>query len=407
MTLRVNRTIFCCHAVLMENANNVNDSDVSSQLQLFSVVVALSAPARESVVPFGNLWMDSTTNSGGANQGMENINLNSKEFLTGSLSSNNDDHADLERYLRHVTIAEAKTNEEDLNKKNASKEGDKDAMKKKKKTAARVSSAFLAIRRVHISLSRLCRALEREEHRCKYVSLQSQDFFAIRNERQKQWDNVGNVSSGIGRAASSAAAISLETGVGSASGGGSSGGGGLLLDPSTLQSLNVTSPAIPQEQEQEQEILELILSAPPRQHPRHFGNLIGELVQVYHSLSRRDSVGNNEESNSSSNGLHHPPTPSSLLSEQDSTVYINQHLAIPMEAVGMDTAGKAASSQQATIQPYNTLLFPHSSPSELLQTFQASGSVAPQRMEQLLLTVNPQKLLTDISVDANLPLTPP
>ena len=76
------------------------------------------------------------------------------------------------------------------------------------------------------------------------------------------------------------------------------------------------------EQEKEQEILELMLACNPQdnsqgpQHPyqkRQHGNLVRDLVAVFHSLSRNDH--------------EHPPTPNSLLCERDAVVYVNQHFA--------------------------------------------------------------------------------
>jgi hypothetical protein len=413
MTLRVNRTIFCCHAALMESYDD--EIPKQSQLTLFSVVVALSAPAREAVVPFGNFWDSSMDSS-------------SDNHVTTALPTTNDDHLDLERYLRHVTQDAQEKNHPNDSSTSRRKNKSTD-IARKKKTAARVSSAFLAIRRVHISLARLCRALEREERRCAYVSLQSQDFFHIRNERQKQWEAL----QGNRHLHGSSQSAGGTTGSGGGGGGGStdhppprkprhvrhasfgaaagSATGAVSSLEQALQNLTVT-PAIPQEQEKEQEILELMLSAPPNRHSRHYGNLVGELVSVFHSLSRSDHNGGSiddqeEEEGGGRDG--HPPTPSSLLCEQGSVVYINQHLAVPMEAVGKDTTTSdltpsSGSTGPSTVQPYHTLLFPHASPSELLQTFQAAGSMAPQRLEQLLLTVNPQKSLAEIAIDANLPM---
>jgi hypothetical protein len=48
---------------------------------------------------------------------------------------------------------------------------------------------------------------------------------------------------------------------------------------------------------------------------------------------------------------------------------------------------------------YQTLLFPHASPKELVQTLST-----PQRLGKLLLMVNPRKALTEIAIDAALPL---
>jgi hypothetical protein len=148
---------------------------------------------------------------------------------------------------------------------------------------------------------------------------------------------------------------------------------------------------VEEEQEKEQEILELMLAAsPPKPRPgvpKHYGNLVRELVQFFHSLSRNDHI--------------YPPTPMSLLIERDGVVYINQHIAIPVEAAAPKPSHAV---DNPTIRPYYTLLFPHASPSDLLQALQSSGSTPPQKLQQLLLTVNAQKPMTEIAIDANLSL---
>ena len=147
--------------------------------------------------------------------------------------------------------------------------------------------------------------------------------------------------------------------------------------------------SVEQEQEKEQDILELMLACNPQdtaqdQHQpygnRQHGNLVRDLVAVFHSLSRNDH--------------DYPPTPSSLLCERDAVVYVNQHFAIPIDAAGLSGHSRIASfvqgiplSQQhkigsvpisegglPVVRPYYTLLFPHASPSELLQTFYSSES---------------------------------
>ncbi|KAG7354937.1 hypothetical protein IV203_004293 [Nitzschia inconspicua] len=377
MTLRVNRTVFCCYAVLMDMDENASpmlesgsthaaNSNSDSELTHFSIVVALSTQEGEASVPFSNFW-----------------------------DGNNEDQMDLERYVHHVETAAANVTD---NK--------KEEKKKKKKSASRVSTAFLAIRRVHISLARLCRALEREEHRCRYVSLQASAFFKIRNEQQKRWEEIVMSTSRTGRAGKQTTANSgsvLSTGNADShprkgrhvrqNSFGAAAGGGTTLDDA-MNKLSAP-PSVKQEQEKEQETLELMLSLPPPERqpglPKHHGNLVRELCSVYHALSRKD--------------YEYTPTPASLLCEDDSVVYINQHLAIPIEAAGLDGPHLSASTEKGqSVQPYHTLLFPHASPSELLQTFLSSGSAAPQRMEQLLLTVNPQKPLTEIALEADLPL---
>lgn len=466
MTLRVNKTIFCCHAVLLEEANlgtNDNnsekdksnglitrsgsfsasssvasdDNDIEDKednsLRLFSIVVALAPSSQQSALPFSSFW-----DVGGFGGG--------------------EDRSDLERYIRHGgKKSPSKSHEggESADKNTTSKKkadrkspnDDKGGTKtskqkqKKKQTAARVSSVFLAIRRVHISLVRFCRALEREEHRCGYITHQSRALFQIRNERQKQLDLLRNRNP---HQALATAMTSLTNNNNSSGGGDRSpyperprhsrqnsfistpGGGNTLLSDTSLkkafENIGMSGDAISsveQEQEKEQEILELMLAcnpqnnSPGQQDPyekRQHGNLVRDLVAVFHSLSRNDH--------------EYPPTPSSLLCERDAVVYVNQHFAIPIDAAGLSGHSQSSSFTQGTplsqqhkigsvpiaegglpvVRPYYTLLFPHASPSELLQTFHSSGSAPPQQMEHLLLTVNPQKPLTQIAADANLPM---
>jgi hypothetical protein len=472
MTLRVNKTVFCCHAVLLEETNHIaensdknkgttNTSPVASDgcdkkgdgdengdkedssLSLFSVVVALAPSTQQSALPFSSFW-DFDGSGGG------------------------EDRSDLERYIRRGGVRLSQTRDDGkTSKNNASstknpqvesggtntKHGDAGEKRfrmkqKKKQTAARVSSVFLAIRRVHISLVRFCRALEREENRCGYVTFQSRALFQIRNERQKQWDVMHNRNP---RPASASPMPSTTT---NNSGGGNSdrspysergvvglggvhhhhtprhsrqnsfistpGGGNTLLSDATLKkALDNDDPggeaigSVEQEQEKEQEVLELMLACNPQDKPegqhqqsyqnRQHGNLVRDLVAVFHSLSRNDH--------------EYPPTPSSLLCERDAVVYVNQHFAIPIDAAGLSGHSQMSSSRshkigsfpiaeggRPVVRPYYTLLFPHASPSDLLETFHSSGSTPPQQLEHFLLTVNPQKPLTQIATDANLPM---
>jgi hypothetical protein len=363
MTLTVNGTVFCCRSVLVHGEDTgeetTSTSDSKNQLVLFSVIVAMNRDGL-SASPFSS-WLDTAT----------------------------EDQIDLQRYLKEATAAAASSNP-----------------KKAKKTAnGRVSSTFLSIRRVHISLGRYCRVLEREEHRCHYVSMQADRFFRVRNERQKQWEeqkaaggllSPGGTQQGSNNQSSSGSVMSTKSTATPAElrkrhRRTHTAGTSLAEMEDHLSKVQQQETTVQEEQEKEQEILELMLAATPPEAPpgcpQHHGNLVGELVQVFHSLSRND------------HGF--PPTPTALLSERDGVVYVNQHIAIPVDAASLKPSQAA---DGPIVRPYYTLLFPHASPSALLQAFQSSGSSAPQRLQQLLLTVNPQKALTDIAVDANLPL---
>jgi hypothetical protein len=373
MTLSVNSTVFCCRAILMEgdeygsvddnSSNNNNNTAASSNeaskdnLVLFSVIVALSSPLSHK-----------------------------SSFPTSAFAT--EDQLDLQRYIQSTGLTEGTG---------------------RKPASGRASASFLSIRRVHLSLARYCRVLEREERRCQYVSLQANLLFKIGNDRQKKWEEQkaenGTPSKQISNAgASSGSVMSGSSNQMGAERRGTERRGGrhnrntsvgtirtvAEQDESHSQAQQVVN-SVRAEQEKEQEILELMLAAFPPENeqgaPLHYGNIIRELVQVFHSLSRNDH--------------EFPPTPNTLLSERDAVVYVNQHIAIPIEAASLKP------SQQVNgpvVRPYYTLLFPHASPSELLQAFQSSGSAPPQRLQQLLLTVNPQKPMSDIAIDANLPL---
>ena len=151
-----------------------------------------------------------------------------------------------------------------------------------------------------------------------------------------------------------------------------------LDTPKTIQEPDVS---VAVRQERDQEIFEIMLSAQSNGTHIH-GNIAQELVHIYHALSRNDN--------------DFPPTPSSLLTGRDGTVYINQHIAVPIEA----GSGKSFIEALPIVRPYQTLLFPHSSASELVASFSSSAA----RLQQLLLMTNPSKTLSEIAADAALSL---
>lgn len=242
-----------------------------------------------------------------------------------------------------------------------------------KDTISTPSASFLTIRRVHVSIARLCRVLEREERRCQYVSLQSSQLIKVRDEVRQEMDQRTKLASGAGSADTSTSDATQNT---------KRRTHGRRLSGSTIAAMSVataqteagdllnTKPQELVQYEVEQEILELLLAQ---------SNLAHELVQVYHALAWNEH--------------EFIPTPSILLSGSRGIVYVNQHVAVRMEssASGWDSIEAPRS--------YQTLLFPHASPKELVQTLST-----PQRLSKLLLMVNPRKALTEIAMDAALPL---
>ena len=352
MTLSVGGTVFCCRAVLMDDNNNVDgkEDDAAATenrdgLALFSVIVALSPQVQTSSIPISG-WFE----EGKAEDPLDRLNS--------------------------LSVGEGK---------GASG-----------KRAA--SASFLSIRRVHVSLARLCRVLGREERRCQYISLQTDLFVGIRNDMQKQFDEQKKSAAQPHQTSKSASATtspaSLHSKSSHAQGGRQRNTVLLNLDRETKKDGHLAESDLvdSQQQEWEQEIIEVCMATTPptskENDIEHHGNMIRELLQVYHALARNDH--------------DFLPTPSLLLTGRDGVVYVNRHVAVSIEAVS--AFRMAPIESRPVIRPYHTLFFPHASPSELLESLSTPGSLSPRRLQQLLLTVNPQKSLNDISVDANLPI---
>lgn len=369
MTLSVNGTIFCCRAIMMQDDGGNEESNGKAELsddsvELFSVIVAMSAPLSHGTVRFSTKsWLDTAT----------------------------EDQLDIQRYIKETSTLPITTPEA--------------RHRNSKRGRGSISASFLSIRRVHISLARYCRVLEREERRCQYISLQTNHFATIRNELQKKWEEKkiheemsGGVKKNSGGVSSNASVVTTKSGQTSTERRNRHSRTSSFSAPMVIGGDDLHSQAhkydltIEEEQEKEQEILELMLAAPLPQTghdiPKHGGNLARELIQVFHALSRNDHI--------------FPATASSMLMERDGVVHVNQHIAIPVEAAGPKPSYAVANPM---VRSYHTLLFPHASPSELLNAFQSSGSVPPQQIQQLLLTVNAQKSLTEIALDASLSLS--
>jgi len=183
MTLSVGGTIFCCCATLMPTQQQQEQPQQQQQhnlLALFSVVVALAprlgvgvnATSFATGIPISG-WIDANRGGGGKEDGG----------------------------------------------------GDEDGNGNGGRRSPTMSSSFLAVQRVHVSLARLCRILEREERRCRYVSIQTDRFKSIRSDVRKHWhERLRNEkttpppsSGGGGNAKSGGGAVGAATGGGASS----------------------------------------------------------------------------------------------------------------------------------------------------------------------------------------------
>ena len=159
----------------------------------------------------------------------------------------------------------------------------------------------------------------------------------------------------------------------------------------------------------EQEVIEtlMLIHSPGYKGIHHPGNLVRELIHVYYSLGRNDFC-----------DTALPATPA--FSVQEGLVYVNEHLAVSIEAVSSPTHQVIPAVRQGhgrnhryLARSYQTLLFPQSSPTELLDamTFSPDDTDAPQRMapprrmQQLLRTLSPRKTIQEAATEASLPLS--
>jgi len=235
------------------------------------------------------------------------------------------------------------------------------------------SQGYPVIRRIHLSLSRLCAVLEREERRCLYMSRQVSMLLDIR---------------------------------------------GLINSPEATESgiSNADGKKCESNKLSEADRMELMITAKPpppvtfdhnaggdtrnpefrRAIPLH-GNLASELRDTYHAMEQND--------------LAFQISPASLLTGRDGIVYINLHIAVIIEAASkrISDIKRTGLESPITLRPYHTILFPSVSAAELLRNISSTGSspdgdLSQRRLEKLLLVCDPKKTLSDMAVDAALPL---
>lgn len=321
MTLTVGGTIFCCWAVLM----CPNRCDNSSGLVLFSVVVAL--------IP---LVHTSSLLTSGWSYDAEEIR---RQFRRGS---------DLYQ-LQEETETE--------------------------KTTSQDTDLFLAVRKVHISLVRLSRVLEREELRCRYVSLHATELQKIGAEftasREKAKNPPSSSTSEVGKGRHRRVLKS-----------GSVGGGNIVTEMGAdVESDRLRKIEMKERQQLDQEVMDLMLAAKV-EGSQIYGNLARELLQVYHALSRNDQ--------SLSPGT-------AIRSARDSMVFINRHVAVPIESVEQ----KYCCESRKEVRPYHTLLFPRTSAASLADGITSSNC----RIKTFLSMLDPRKSLSEISHESNVPIS--
>lgn len=295
----------------------------------------------------------------------------------------------------------------------------------------KVSVAYPIIRRIHLSLARLSSVLEREERRCLYVSRQVAMLIHVANSLDVEKETEQRLLLHKG--------ISLST----------------LKDPvegspkpnpntSVISTENHHHHRVREHMDgdDEYERTERMLSAKPPSTLEYemleslynmtssnaanldqqvlgklmiplYGNLASELAQVYYSLARDDSVFRN---------------PAYLLSNREGIVYVNNHIAVTIEAAVVSDDSKLQDDfrdNMPLLRPYHTILFPRVSARELLINIHTSfpssrtsspnndgsnsimqgGDLSQRRLEKLLSVCDPTKSLNDMSMETALPLS--
>lgn len=273
----------------------------------------------------------------------------------------------------------------------------------------RTDSAYNAIRCVHNNLARLCRVLIREEMRCKYLSRQVSMLLEIHKNYENCFDPDGTTAARrVG--AGAPAAKSTET------------KGPPPLSPvppdsSTSKtttnvdtSENVKEMSKLQRREYIQNLIESMLAASPpndsvdedsdgtgnqeqvkqqvKQQPSHeHGNIARELAQVFQCLSTHD------------NG--------SLLSRakghQDGVVYINRHIAVPLENVELAQETREEDKANKT-KPFHTLLFVSKTPTELMKGLSSSSLSSVASLKRILPNIKPGLTLHQVAAESCVPL---
>lgn len=275
--------------------------------------------------------------------------------------------------------------------------------------------ALDTMRCVQRNLDGLCRALTREEFRCGYVSQQCNMLLRIRRDYElsisQEFVSLSGRSNGAGGGLKNASSANMivpsqgdvilspppireEKGIASTPPTTSECAKELkhLKSSVSVLSNNLESPTMMQMQRREwvQNLIDIMLSSISPDNDK-IGNLAIELKNVFHCLSSQLMTA----------------------TARDLIVNVNQHIAVP---VGLMTDHLLYPThyqqKQYFVKPYQTLLFPVLSSSEILQDLtdeikgvhmNASHST-PQSLFHILPHMQPHKSLQDLACDASIPL---
>ena len=382
VSLNIEGTIFCCRTVCILSEEKGPSEDPKMKL-LFSIIVAVKPIYHEnSINPTRTILSSSVSNDlmGGTRR--------RRSCSSTSMIRHDDDKRN------------NKNEKQAISDDNSTKQQQQEQQRRHSKNNytylyhsvnEHTSLHFEAVRRVHVSISRLCKVLEREEKRCLYVTRQTAHLVNVGGGFEQTKSSSNSVEQGGGGKNSN-------EGDGANNGGKNKGSGTRsssidISDNPVVSAIGIysTQPAKQStneqhitEEEVQQKRLDLMLAAPPppahkytsgnnmsndagtdQGHdessaqlrykrnciPRECipiqGNLAVELAQTYHALSR--------------NILDIRPSADALLSGRDGIVYINMYIAVKIEAAEdlktNNIPSFVRSSPVPYLRKYHTLLF--------------------------------------------------
>lgn len=404
LTLNVSGTTFCCRAELFDNSQScpstVGGDGSDRPLVLFSVIVAL-APLSPH----------------------QSCNTNGSHSSKSSISFHPHDTS----YLANINCTSEKNDNNSHPR--------------------RIDATFTTIERIHRNLARLCAVLTREEMRCQYVTLQCQMLLSVRKEHDDKMNPAsrGNSANSIVETNHSNPVTQDDSGSNNTrrtSNTSNTGGTQMLpMDKRTLgqgtsgstnaadakrspdnyssdSNKNGYGMSPHERRESIQQVIEMMFASSPP--VSNHGNLARELAEVFHFLAKHDDPAS-------------PATASAILSRalgRDGVIYINRHVAVPLESIDTLPTKIDRNNQMPRlvheangdiVNPHETLLFPNSSPSEILlgienvtlsssvgnsmSTTDISASVSiSHALRRMLAHMHPGKSLQEVALDSALSL---
>ncbi len=385
MTLLVGGTVFCCRSVLLNHGpsssqSQSDDNDCDQSRQSASGTVATARSSAATVTSAG---------AGSASPSSPALDcLVMFSIIVAVLPAQNSNYRDKKGLSAHGSSTRPDSSPMSKPEQNMGAGSESKA----KSEREYLSQNYPVVRRIHLSLSRLCAALEREERRCLYMSRQVSMLLSIAGG-QMDYDSDST------KAGSSNKMNKLKDGAGGST------KREQKLNEADRMELMITAnppPPIPYDHYNANSTDGGSGGDPRSPNPPDIrravtlhGNLAAELRDTFHALERND--------------LAIQTSPASLLTGRDGIVYINLHIAVIIEAATKRIREKEVKGVELALRPYHTILFPNVSAPELLRNISSTsssnsdGDLSQRRLEKLLLVWDSQKKLTEMAKDAALP----